>query len=207
MSKSKFFEKENLEFSRDQIVVKHATNPEITFKKVGLDYVVISQNSQSICIYRDQLTSLGFALQEIGGMIADEESQSVDTNRSVNIDLLVAGKLEFDGEKKPFDPNEEKQPYESDEESPIVTESGEKYDEATDSELENNTPDSSDNIAGSIVEDKDAIGMGESNTALLNELPKTDELQEENNEESSDAPNESSSKSFAKKVGQKLGLI
>jgi hypothetical protein len=93
MSKSEFFKKENLEFSRDQIVVKHSTNPEITFKKVGLDYVVITQNSQNICIYRDQLTSLGFAIQEIGGMIADEESQSGQTNNSVSIDLLVAGKL------------------------------------------------------------------------------------------------------------------
>jgi len=93
MSKSEFFKKENLEFSRDQIVVKHSTNPEITFKKVGLDYVVITQNSQNICIYRDQLTSLGFAIQEIGGMIADEESELGQTNNSVNIDLLIAGKL------------------------------------------------------------------------------------------------------------------
>lgn len=91
MNKSKFFEKENLEFSRNQIVVKHSTNPEITFKHVGTDYVVISQNSQNICIYRDQLQSLQFAIQEIGGMIADEESN--ETPKSVNIDLLVAGKL------------------------------------------------------------------------------------------------------------------
>lgn len=93
MNKSEFFKKENLEFSRDQIVVKHSTNPEITFKKVGLDYVVITQNSQNICIYRDQLKSLGFAIQEIGGMIADEESELGQTNNSVNIDLLIAGKL------------------------------------------------------------------------------------------------------------------
>jgi len=203
MSKSKFFEKENLEFSRDQIVVKHATNPEITFKKVGLDYVVISQNSQSICIYRDQLTSLGFALQEIGGMIADEESQSVDTNRSVNIDLLVAGKLNEHQEN----PNIEFEPKTDTVEEPLLNHI-ESESEATDSEVENNTLDSSYMDGGDAVsENKEDIIDDSQIESDPSSLTTSDEIKSENDQESSDAPNESSSKSFAKKVGQKLGLI
>jgi hypothetical protein len=203
MSKSKFFEKENLEFSRDQIVVKHATNPEITFKKVGLDYVVISQNSQSICIYRDQLTSLGFALQEIGGMIADEESQSVDTNRSVNIDLLIAGKLNEHQEN----PNIEFEPKTATVEEPLLNDI-ESESEATDSEVENNTLDSSYMDGGvAVSENKEDIIDDSQIESDPSSLTTSDEIKSENDQESSDAPNESSSKSFAKKVGQKLGLI
>ena len=55
----------NLISSRNHIEITNSSNPSISLRKVGSDYLVITQNNQNICIYRNQITDLKQALQEI----------------------------------------------------------------------------------------------------------------------------------------------
>lgn len=90
----------NLISSRNHVEIKSNSNPSIVFRTVGSDYLVVTQNNQSICIYRNQMTDLKEALEQIELMFQEEEStiKNVKIAQSPfepnRLDLLVAGKLE-----------------------------------------------------------------------------------------------------------------
>lgn len=90
----------NLISSRNHIEITNSSNPSISLRKVGLDYLVITQNNQNICIYRNQITDLKQALQEIDSMFEEEQLLIPDVNipkspfEPNRLDLLIAGKLE-----------------------------------------------------------------------------------------------------------------
>ena len=89
----------NLKISRNHVEISHISNPSIILRKVGSDYLVVTQNNQNICIYRNQIHHLIEALMEISSMPEEEvPSANVKTSTSPfepnRLDLLVAGKLE-----------------------------------------------------------------------------------------------------------------
>lgn len=90
----------NLISSRNHIEIKSNSNPSIVLRTVGSDYLVVTQNNQSICIYRNQITDLKQALEQINLMFQEEELtiQNVKITQSPfapnRLDLLIAGKLE-----------------------------------------------------------------------------------------------------------------
>ena len=89
----------NLKISRNHVEISHISNPSIILRKVGFDYLVVTQNNQNICIYRNQIHHLIEALMEISSMPEEEvPSANVKTSTSPfepnRLDLLVAGKLE-----------------------------------------------------------------------------------------------------------------
>lgn len=86
----------NLIISRDSVEIIDPQNPIINFKKVGSNFIVVSQNNQNICIYSDQIHDLKQVISVLEKMFEEDDIvQDQSLKSSANkLDLLVAGKLE-----------------------------------------------------------------------------------------------------------------